>query len=132
MENEKPIAMVWLRNDLRLSDQQSFSSAVSSGLDVVAYYCFDPKHYETTQWGFPKTESYRAQFLIETLTQLKQALLELNISLIVEHKDPVEGLVHWIDKLNVSTVYFQKEWTQEERVVEKKLRSIVRSEIVFK
>lgn len=132
MENEKPIAMVWLRNDLRLSDQQSFSSAVSSGLDVVAYYCFDPKHYETTQWGFPKTENYRAQFLIETLTQLKQALLELNISLIVEHRDPVEGLVHWIDKLNVSTVYFQKEWTQEERVVEKKLRSIVRSEIVFK
>jgi deoxyribodipyrimidine photo-lyase len=48
VQNEKPTAMVWLRNDLRIIDQQSLSLAKQSGLKVVAYYSFDPRHYETT------------------------------------------------------------------------------------
>ncbi|MDA9015224.1 DASH family cryptochrome [Flavobacteriaceae bacterium] len=129
MQNEKPTALVWLRNDLRINDQQSFALAAKSKANIVAYYSFDPSHFETTPWGFKKTEAFRAQFLIETLTELRQFLLSLNISLIVDFKDPVEGIEYWVNELNVNKIYFQKEWTEEERLVEEKLRAVLKPEV---
>ena len=121
--------MVWLRNDLRAHDQKSFALAAKSGLKVIAYYSFDPQQYKTTKWGFKKTDAYRAKFLIETLSDLKKTLNDLNISLIVDNIEPSTGIVNWVKTLNIKEIYFQKEWTQEERFVEDKLRSNLDSEI---
>ena len=127
--DKKPTAMVWLRNDLRVHDQKSFALAAKSGLKVIAYYSFDPQQYKTTKWGFKKTDAYRAKFLIETLSELKKTLNDLNISLIVDNTEPSTGIVNWVKTLNIKEIYFQKEWTQEERFVEDKLRSNLDSEI---
>ena len=129
--DKKPTAMVWLRNDLRVHDQKSFALAAKSGLKVIAYYSFDPQHYKTTKWGFKKTDAYRAKFLIETLSELKKTLKGLNISLIVDNIEPATGIVNWVKTLNIKEIFFQKEWTQEERFVEDKLRSNLDSEINF-
>lgn len=131
MEKDKPIAMVWLRNDLRVYDQQSFALASKSGAKIVAYYSFDPNHFRTTSWGFKKTDAHRAQFLIETLTELKKSLLDLNITLIVDTFGPLVGIVNWVKKLNIKEIYFQKEWTQEELIVEENLRSTLEVKINF-
>jgi deoxyribodipyrimidine photo-lyase len=127
----KSTAMVWLRNDLRVSDHKSFSLATKSGLRVIAYYSFDPNQFKTTPWGFKKTESHRAQFLIETLSELKQSLMGLNISLIIDTIDPVTGIANLVKTLNIKEIYFQKEWTQEERVVEEKLRTKLNEKVNF-
>lgn len=128
---KNPSVLVWLRNDLRVTDQHSFISATTSGANVFAYYSFDPKHYGNTKWGFPKTEAFRAQFLIETITELQQSLEALNITLIVEQGNPAEGLPKWIEQLNIKTIYFQKEWTKEEREVEAQLREAIPAEVKF-
>ena len=129
--NENSTAMVWLRNDLRVSDHKSFSLATKSGLRVIAYYSFDPNQFKTTPWGFKKTESHRAQFLIETLSELKQSLIGLNISLIIDTIDPVTGIENLVDTLDIKEIYFQKEWTQEERVVEEKLKTKLDEKVNF-
>ena len=131
ISDKKPTAMVWLRNDLRARDQKSFALAIKSGLKVMAYYTFDPQQFKTTKWGFKKTDAYRAKFLIETLTELKKTLNDLNISLIVDNIEPTTGIVNWVKNLNVKEIYFQKEWTQEEQLVEDKLRFNLDSEIDF-
>ena len=131
ISDKKPTAMVWLRNDLRARDQKSFALAIKSGLKVMAYYTFDPQQFKTTKWGFKKTDAYRAKFLIETLTELKKTLNDLNISLIVDNIEPTTGIVNWVKNLNVKEIYFQKEWTQEEQLVEDKLRFNLDSEINF-
>jgi deoxyribodipyrimidine photo-lyase len=123
--------MVWLRNDLRVIDQQSLSLATQTGSKVVAYYSFDPRHYQKTPWGFPKTAGFRAQFLIETVTALQRALLELNISLIVDTRPPEEGMPDWVSQLGISRIYYQNEWTQEEREVEERLVLTLGSGIEF-
>ena len=87
MQKRKGKALVWLRNDLRTHDHASFHFATQNHESVVAYYSFDPLHYAQTQWGFKKTERFRAQFLIETLKDLQEQLEQLNISLIIEQKD---------------------------------------------
>lgn len=131
MEKEKKTALVWFRNDLRVNDQYSLYAAINSGAKVVAYYSFDPRQYKKTAWGFPKTGSFRAQFLIETLLELRNTLKEFNITLIIEQRFAEEGLAYWIEKLNIEELYFQKEWTQEEVEIEEKLKRVVSKQLLF-
>ena len=114
MQKRKGKALVWLRNDLRTNDQACFHQATQNHETVVAYYSFDPKDYATTPWGFKKTESFRAQFLRETVADLQQQLKQHNISLIIGQENPAEGIAHWSKELGVTDLYFQKEWTKEE------------------
>jgi deoxyribodipyrimidine photo-lyase len=97
----------------------------------VAYYSFDPRHYGTTLWGFSKTAFFRAQFLIESVAELQRSLSELNISLIIDNRPPEEGIPDWVHRLNISKIFLQKEWTQEERLVENNLRASLDNEIEF-
>lgn len=106
--------LVWFRNDLRTEDHLGLKKAIATKKRVIAYYSFSPKHYKTTQWGFKKTEKYRAQFLIESIEQLRKALYEMNISLIIDQRAPEDSLADYINRYQVKTIYLQKEWTREE------------------
>ena len=121
MQKRKGKALVWLRNDLRATDQQSLYQAATNHEQVIAYYAFDPAHFTTTKWGFKKTEAYRAQFLIETVLALKEELAAHNITLIIEQQSPQLGIAQWVKELSITDLYFQKEWTKEEREEEEKV-----------
>jgi deoxyribodipyrimidine photo-lyase len=131
VQTVKPTALVWLRNDLRIQDQQSFALAKESGLNIVAYYSIDPNSFVSTPWGFKKMEVYRTQFLIETLKELEQSLFDLNISLIIDTCEPTIGIVKWVNKLKIKALYYQKEWTQEERYLEEVLKSKLEPRVNF-
>lgn len=107
-------SLVWFKNDLRVEDQQSLSKAIASGNRVIGMYCFEPLLFEKDIFGFKKTEKYRAQFLIETITELKNSLLELNIDLLLYYDYAINKLPEIIEKYQVTEVFIQKEWTQEE------------------
>jgi hypothetical protein len=50
------VAMVWLRNDLRVLDNEALLKAWQSSHAVLPLYCVDPRTYEKTHtFGFPKT-----------------------------------------------------------------------------
>ena len=76
MQESKRTALIWLRNDLRITDHYGFYNASKNCDRAIAYYTFDPKQFRQTPWGFKKTGKYRLQFLIETLEQLKSDLLK--------------------------------------------------------
>ena len=61
-------------------------------MQVIPLYCFDPRQYIATPWGNPKTGSYRAQFLIESVTDLKQGLQQLGSDLMVHMGTPEEAM----------------------------------------
>lgn len=107
-------SLVWFRNDLRTEDHQGLKKAIESGNQVIAYYTFNPDHFKTLKWGFKKTERYRAQFLIESVSALQRELKALNISLIIDLKTPGESLPELIQQHRVIEIYLQQEWTQEE------------------
>lgn len=104
---------VWFRKDLRVVDNTSLTKACM-GEKVIALYCFDPYYFETSPFGFKKTEKYRAKFLIETVLQLKESLDQLKIDLLVFHKKPENIIPELIQKHNITKVFLQKEWTAEE------------------
>ena len=131
MSKTENTALIWYRNDLRTADHLGLKKAVESGRKVVACYTFNPKHYHTHPWGFKKTDRFRAQFLIESVQALQQALKSLNISLIIDTKTPEKVLPEWIKKYNVKEIYLQHEWTEEEKKEEKAVSAKINSSITW-
>ena len=51
-------------------------------------YVFDPRHFILTPWGNPKTGNYRAQFLLDSVLDLKANLRGLGSDLIIKLGQP--------------------------------------------
>ncbi|SHN14808.1 DASH family cryptochrome [Flavobacterium xinjiangense] len=129
---EKQKGLVWFRNDLRVQDNESLTNAIQENKTVIAVYCFDPRHFEKTSFGFKKTEKFRAKFLIESVSTLKQNLEKMNISLLVYHQKPEDVIPEIVAKNEIDYIYFQKEWTREEMDDLENLKSKVPDSTKFK
>ena len=108
------VGLVWFRNDLRITDNYSLVKAMSENDQVIALFCFDPRSFEIGEFGFRKIDKYRAKFLLETVSELKENLDKLNITLHIYHQKPEEMVSNLVNKYKVSKIYLQKEWTSEE------------------
>jgi len=114
--------LVWFRNDLRVTDNKALSKACESHEKVIGIYFFDPRDFQKTQFGFPKTGKFRANFLIESVRELRENLQKLHITLFVFQQEPEKSIPEFCDHHAIEAVYFQKEWTQEEKEVEQGVR----------
>ncbi len=106
--------LVWFRNDLRVQDNHSLLKASKNPGKLIAVYCIVPRQFEITDYGFKKTEKFRAKFLLETITELKSNLEQLNISLFVFYDSPINAISKLVSEEQIATIFCQKEWTQEE------------------
>lgn len=122
MNRAKQRILIWYRNDLRVHDLLALDEAVEQGADIVPVYCFDDRLFGETSFGFPKTGSYRAQFLQESVADLRNSLQKLGSNLIVRRGLPEEVIPAIAEQLKVDRVAHSKEVTSEEKQVEKKLR----------
>lgn len=129
---EKQKGLVWFRNDLRVHDNESLTNAIQENDTVIAVYCFDPRHFEQTRFGFKKTEKFRAKFLIESVTVLRQNLEKLNIPLLVYHQKPEDCIPEIVTRNEINSVYFQEEWTSEEIEILENIKSKISVSVSFK
>jgi deoxyribodipyrimidine photo-lyase len=106
--------LVWFRNDLRVRDNNVLRKAREGADCLIAVYCFDPRQFEDSKYGFKKTEKYRARFLLETVRNLKSSLERLHIPLLVYLARPEEVIPKVVKDYEINCIYFQKEWTTEE------------------
>lgn len=113
-------ALHWFRNDLRVEDNASLSAACQSKR-VVAVYCLDPRNFENDEYGFPRTGKFRARFLLETLSELKESLRSLNIPLFISLDLPENAIPKLVRRFGVAEIHTQKEWTRDERLVARAL-----------
>jgi len=113
-EKQNKTGLVWFRNNLRTQDNVSLKKAIENHSKVIAVYFFDPKKFEKDKFGFKKTEKFRAQFLIETIADLKENLAKLNITLLTYFESPENKISFLVDEFSVDSIYTQKEWTKEE------------------
>ncbi len=119
--------LIWLRNDLRLHDHEPLHRALEQNADIVFLYCFDPRQFGETTFGFPKTGAYRAKFLIETVADLRQSMRSRGSELIVRQGKPEEEILALVEGLNIDSVYWHEEATTEELGVENNVKRELRS-----
>jgi deoxyribodipyrimidine photo-lyase len=111
-------AIVWFKTDLRITDNETLVKALSQNEQIVPVYCFDPRHWKTTENGFKKTGALRTQFLFESLIDLNTQLERLGSHLLIVNGFPEEILPQLAMKYEVSKVYAKREVGFEEKQVE--------------
>ncbi|MDJ0535269.1 MAG: DASH family cryptochrome [Xenococcaceae cyanobacterium MO_207.B15] len=119
--------IIWYRNDLRIKDHEPLYRACQEKANIIPIYCFDSRQFTTTSFGFPKTGKYRAQFLVESVANLRQSLQKLGSNLIVRQGLPEQEVSAIAQKLKVDAIYYHEKVTAEELTVEKNLQQALSS-----
>ncbi|KAK3268443.1 Myosin-3 [Cymbomonas tetramitiformis] len=125
--------VVWFRNDLRLTDNYIVAGAadiVEKGLadEVLPVYCFDPRHFGTTDWNSLKTGDLRSKFLLDSVLDLKMRLRSVGSDLLVCMGQPEEVLPTLAAP--GSTVLYQTEVNSEEAGVERRVAKSLKAKKV--
>lgn len=113
-KKQEQIALILFENNLRIHDNLSLNKALSTGLNVVGVFCFQPEYLEPNEWGITKIGYFRMKFLLEALENLQKNLAELKIPLIVSFKSLKITCARIAEKFEVKEVFVQAEWTFEE------------------
>ena len=117
-------AIVWFRNDLRLHDNEALQEALSNAEEVLPVYVFDERVFKgKTKFGFPKTGKFRAQFIIESIQDLKQNLRQRGVDLIIRIGKPEDILFDLAQEVKSSWIFCNRERTSEELSVQDHLES---------
>ncbi len=110
--------LVWHRQDLRIADHAPLAQAIAEGAEVFALYCFDDRLFGSTPVGFAKTGVFRAQFLIESVADLRQRYRSLGADLLVRRGRSAEIIAALIQELEIDRLYFHTYPTSEELSIE--------------
>lgn len=111
-------AIVWFKTDLRLHDNETLIKAISQSDAIIPLYCFDDAEFVTTEFGFQKTGSFRAQFLFESLIDLDKNLREIGSGLLILKGKPEIEIPKVVQQYKVSKVFAKREVSYEEKQTE--------------
>jgi deoxyribodipyrimidine photo-lyase len=114
-------AIVWFKTDLRLYDNETLCRAVEENDQIIPVYCFDESHYARTEFGFEKTGSFRAKFILESLHDLDVQLRKKGSGLLVVRGKPEIELYKIAKEFGVQKLYAKKEVAFEERQTEEQV-----------
>ena len=115
-------SIIWFKTDLRLYDNDTLVNAIAESDLVIPVYCFDENHYNTTSYGFKKTGSFRAQFILEAVANLDARLREMESGLIIVKGNPEKQLAMVARMYNATAVYARREVAPEEMQTQKRVK----------
>lgn len=103
---EHPIALWWIRRDLRLHDNQALAEALRHARTVVPVFVLDPALF-----GSARQSRRRVQFLLASLASLDQDLRARGARLVVRRGDPLDVLVQLVRELQAVGVFAEADYT---------------------
>jgi deoxyribodipyrimidine photo-lyase len=113
--------LVWFRNDLRVQDNEILLEATRKADKVLPVYCFDPHYFPAG--GDVKTGNIRAQFMLESVADLRQNLRNLGGELLIVHGSPVEVIPQLAEQYQVNEVYHHREVAFEETTISEEVEA---------
>jgi deoxyribodipyrimidine photo-lyase len=90
---------------------------------VLPVYVFDPFYFKTTELGLLKTGNIRAQFLLESVADLRSNLQKLGGDLIVRIGNPAEVIPQLAQQYEVCEVYHHREVAFEETQISEEVEA---------
>lgn len=124
----RPRILIWYRRDLRLHDHQPLHHAHQQNGEIIPLYCFDPREFKTTSFGFPKTGAHRGQFLRESVADLRNRCQKRGGNLLVRQGKPETIIPELCRQGKIDAVYWHREVTAEETTVENRLQKHLRAQ----
>ena len=117
----------WFRNDLRLRDNPALAEAVEQCDLLLPVYVLDERLLERDRWGFRRMGSYRLQFLLESLEDLREQLRDKGSALLFRIGKPEETLTALAEAYDCSAVFATKAYAYEELQQEKALSTKIKT-----
>ncbi|MEC7801511.1 MAG: DASH family cryptochrome [Verrucomicrobiota bacterium] len=120
--------IVWLRNDLRISDHPALSRALQECDEVLFAYVFDDRVWKP-KIGVSRIASFRARFLLESLANLQKQIRDRGGKIEFFQGGTVEQISNLINEFGAFRCYSQREdaWeeTQDEKQIAEKCELIL-------
>jgi deoxyribodipyrimidine photo-lyase len=110
--------VVWFKTDLRVNDNETLSKAIAQSDLIIPVFCFDESHFVKSDFGFQKTGSYRATFLLESIQDLDKNLRALGSGLIIVKGKPEEEIPKIVKQYHANKVVAKREVAFEEKRTE--------------
>jgi deoxyribodipyrimidine photo-lyase len=101
--------LVWLRNDLRLHDNDTLNAAAKDAARLIPLYIFDVRLFRKDNYGFVRTGPFRAQFLVESVLDLKRSLAERGCDLVIRFGLPQHIMPQLCREYGVQAVFHTAE-----------------------
>ena len=114
--------LIWFRNDLRLSDNETLLAAIDGCDSSIAYvYIHDESFDQPTPENFDRIGRHRLKFLAESVLDLQTQLRSKGADLHCLVGDPVLLIPRLCQRLQISSVYHSRLTAQTDRKVENNL-----------
>jgi deoxyribodipyrimidine photo-lyase len=106
--------LVWFRNDLRLHDNEMLVEAIAKSDSILPVYILDPRSFGETKYGTLKTGNIRAQFILESVLGLRNALKQIGGNLLIAEGNPEDIIPQLVQEYEITEVYHHREVASEE------------------
>ncbi|MBY7649705.1 MAG: deoxyribodipyrimidine photo-lyase [Candidatus Liberibacter europaeus] len=122
--------LVWLRNDLRISDNTALNAACKNpNAKVIAVFIATPE-----QWLRHNMSPRQATFIYETILQLQKSLAKKGISFIYHQCADFDDSVKWLNnycyKQQVTKLFYNRQYEINERQRDQKLEQCLKNKII--
>ena len=104
MNAKGPVAIWWVRRDLRLSDNQALAAALTAAAHVIPVFILDPRLLNS-----PFNSPRRTAFLFDGLRALDASLQARGGRLIVRSGNPAEALAQLMGETGAETIVAEQD-----------------------
>lgn len=109
-------SLVWLKQDLRLDDNPVLNAAMQHS-DCLPVYCLDPRWFVEDSRGLRSCGDRRAQFILDSLTDLQRNLRVYGSDLLVLQGAPEQLLPVLCKDIGARAVYTHSEHAPDEQLL---------------
>ncbi len=124
-------AVVWFRDDLRLTDNPTLTAALADATAVVPLFVFDPRNRGETQYGTQKLGPHRTKFRLESLADLRASVRDRGGELFVRQGPVEEVIPAVVDRIDADAVFAQTLPAPEEQAAERRVRDALPNGVRF-
>jgi deoxyribodipyrimidine photo-lyase len=124
-------AVVWYRDDLRVTDNPTLADAVAAADLVVPVYVFDPRNRGETRYGTAKRGSHRSRFRRESVADLRASVRDRGGELLVRQGRPEAVVPELAESVDADAVYAQTKPATEELEREYGVREALPERVSF-
>ena len=120
--------LVWFRADLRLHDHEPLHAAVGASSSLLPVFVFDPRDFGKSPSGFDRTGPYRANFLLDSVADLRRSLRARGGDLVVRVGRPEVVIPELARAAGAEVVYAHGEVSRDECRAEEKVSKAIEKE----
>ena len=117
----KPVAVLWLRDDLRLSDHPALHAALEKAYAVLPVYIKEAPTPERRPLG-----AATKVWLHHALTALQSALEEKGSTLVIKRGDALSVLKQLIDQTGATALYWSRRYGEQERATDTAVKNFAK------